>query len=143
MRWLETEKDMGPSVLLWGALGWGIGIAVFFMSDWVTAIFAGLIAVAITSLLVGLVASWHIPAEARHAADRAVDAFNKLYPNCKLASVALRSIEENRYVYSIRYDGPDNVRSKPQARRYFAVSRDSEPLVDELDKSDWWPRGLK
>ena len=143
MRWLETERDMGPFVLLWGALGWGVGIAVFFISNWLMAVLAGLSTVGILSMLVEVVSSWRIPKDTRRAAETAVAAFKSLYPDCKLASVALRAVEENRFVYSLRYDGPRNIRSTPQARRYFAVSRDDDSNVVELENWDWWPRGLK
>lgn len=133
---------MGPSVLLYGCLAWGVGIAVFFVAGWVMAIVAGLAVAASTKVLVDLVASSRISADARLAADKAVDAFTNSYPDYNLSSVALRAIEDDRYVYSIRYEAPNQL-SKPQARCYFAVSRGTDTDVVELDKSDWWPRGLK
>jgi hypothetical protein len=142
MRWLETEKDMGPTVLLWGLLGWGVGIAVFFVSNWLMAVLLGLLTVATLSILLDFIASWRMPAEARCAAEHAVAAFTNSYPDYKLSSVALRAIEDDRFVYSIRYDTP-NGSSKPQSRCYFAVTRGIDTNVVELDRKDWWPRGLK
>ena len=142
MRWLEIEKDMGASDLLWVALGWGVGTAVFFVSDWVTAIFGGMLTAIVLSLLADFVVAWHIPKDARRAADKAVAAFANLYPSYKLSNVALRAIEDDRYVFSIRYDAPKEY-STPQVRRYFAVSRKLDSNAVELDERDWWPRGLK
>ena len=57
-------------------------------------------------------------------------------------SAALRAIEVDRYAYSIRYHAP-NQTSRPGSRRYFAVTRETDPIVVELDQCEWWPRGLK
>jgi len=142
MRWLQIEKDIGPSVVLFGVLGWSVGIAVFLLSDWLTAIFAGCITAVAPPILVDLIASWRIPAEARLDAEKAVAEFTKLYPERTLDSVALRAIEDDRFVYSIRYDEP-NVGSMPQQRCHFAVFRGPDGEIIELDPADWWPRGLK
>lgn len=81
------------------------------------------------------------PAQQR-IADKAVLAFSKAYPKSLICSAALRAIEVDRYVYAIRYDAP-NQASRPGSRRYFAVTRETDPVVAELDPNEWWPRGLK
>lgn len=143
MRSLETEKDMGPSILVWGAICWGIGITAFFFSGWLLAIFLGFVVPSSLIVLLEYVESWRIPPDARQSAELAVTAFEQSYPDYHISSVALRATESDRYIYSIRYVLPSGCRSTPQARRYFAVSRDALAKVDELETIDWWPSGLK
>lgn len=143
MRSLETEKDMGPSILAWGVASWALGITAFFLSGWLLAAFIGFIVPSSLIVLLAYVESWRIPREARQLAEAAVTAFKESYPDYQVTSVALRATEPERYIYSIRYDLPSGCRSTPQARRYFAVARDTFARVDELETTEWWPRGTK
>jgi hypothetical protein len=143
MRRLEIEGDMsGSSFILWSLIGWGVALTVFFFSSFFNALLAAVLTVGVFKLLNDYRLSWRIPTEARLLADKAVLAFNEAYPKSIFRSAALRAIEVDRYVYSIRYDDP-NQTSRPGSRRYFAVTRETDPVVVELDQSDWWPRGLK
>lgn len=143
MRRLEIESDMsGSSFILWSIIGWGVALIVFFLSNFFNALLAAVPTVLVLKLLNDYCASGRIPTEARLLADKAVLAFGKAYPKSIFRSAALRAIEVDRYVYSIRYDDP-NQSSRPGSRRYFAVTRETDPVVVELDPNEWWPRGLK
>ena len=143
MRRLEIESDMsGSSFILWSFIGWGVALIVFFLSNLFYALLAAVLIVDVFKLLNDNRLSWRIPTEAQLLADKAVLAFSKAYPKSLFRSAALRAIEVDRYVYAIRYDAP-NQASRPGSRRYFAVTRETDPVVVELDPNEWWPRGLK
>lgn len=143
MPWLDTERDLSPFEPLWGALALGLGVAIFFVSSLWIAILVTIATVIVIGLLSDLIASIGIPSDARTASKRAVDAFRESYPECRFSNVALRAVESDRFVFSVRFDAPNGVLHEPQARRYFSVPRDNEATIVELNNRDWWPRGLK
>jgi hypothetical protein len=143
MRWLETENDMsGRPLVLCTLLGLGVGLTVYYLSNFLNALLSGILTVVFISVLSDYLSSWRVPTEARILAEKAIFAFCESYPDFRVRSVALRAIEVDRFVYSIRYDAQNHT-SRPGLRRYFAVTRETDPSVVELDQRDWWPRGLK
>ena len=142
LRWLELERDMSPWLLVWSLIGWGIGIAVYLSEGWVLGVISFFLATGLACLIQEFIGSIRIPTEARCFSNEAVSAFEKAYPDAQITSVALRAIEEERYIFSVRYQSPRQI-SKPEARLYFAVSRSNNHDVTELDIAEWWPRGLK
>lgn len=74
----------------------------------------------------------------REALALARSEFQQRYPTEHIKDVALRAVEPERFVFSIR-----SRMGNPQPRRYFGVSRMPPDVVEELPRRDWWPRGLK
>lgn len=79
-----------------------------------------------------------LPPGAHDAARLALEFFRERYPSEPPTSVAVRAVEPERYIISVRYGF-----GMPDPRRYFAVPREGDGEITELRCSDWWPRGLK
>jgi hypothetical protein len=142
LRWLEIEKGMSPWILLWSLIAWGIGIAVYLSYDWFLGVASFVLTMGLIYFTTQFIESLGISAAAKIDANEAVAAFESAYPGDQITSVALRAVEEERYVYSMRYRSPGQI-SFPEPRRYFAVARTTGKNVIELDTMEWWPRGLK
>lgn len=139
---VERETNPGPFVIIVGLVllpvvpvvwwygGWRYGLSVWFG----TLIVAGIID--------WLVLAWRIPSEARAASRLAVAEFKRLYPSNSVVSVAVRAVEPDRFVFSVRYQEAHTISMPPQ-RRYFAVTRTAQPIVMELDTHGWPVFGLK
>jgi hypothetical protein len=139
---VERETNPGPFVIVVGLVllpvvpvvwwygGWRYGLSVWFG----TLIVAGIID--------WLVLAWRIPSEARAASRLAVAEFKRLYPSNSVVSVAVRAVEPDRFVFSVRYQEAQTISMPPQ-RRYFAVTRTAQPIVMELDTHDWPVFGVK
>src|SRR6266511_4347637 len=104
MVWMEVEYETNPNpcVLLLFCLAFPLVPLVWWYAGWVNGLFAwfGLsIAVGVVNWFV---AAWSIPPEARTAAKLAVEEFKRLYPADTVKSVAVRGVEPERFVFSVR-----------------------------------------
>jgi hypothetical protein len=138
MAWVEVEEELGPWMLLFGYADFAAGLAVWIWYDLVTALVVYLGVLFSVSMLRGLYLQLHLPRAARLAAQRALDFFREQFPEERVKSVAVRAIEAERIVVSVRYG-----LGYPTPRRYFAVSLPDLEEIVELDRAAWWPRGLK
>jgi hypothetical protein len=144
MVWMEVEHETNPNprVLLLFCLAFPLVPLVWWYSGWVNGFFAWFGVSVAVGMVDSFVAAWRIPPEARGASKLAVEEFRRLHSTDTVKSVAVRAVEPERFVFSVRYETPNTV-SFPTARRYFAVSRAEPVTATELAVENWWPRGLK
>ena len=139
---LEIEKPsvFSPSVLaliaslcvgsvLFISNGLGIGLIGFYGTFIVVQ---GISDVINTALL---------PSAARIYAEAALRHFKLEYPDAKIINLAVRDMNEERLIISVRYERP-GIYSHPTPRVYYAVGRSDQTVTTEEIRR-WWPKGLK
>ena len=127
----------GREVAIGSTAGCLAGLAGWYWANWRI----GLVSYLASILLVGALFDRRrdlAPSDAERAMELAVAAFTGLYPEDRVDSVALRAVEPDRLVISVRYN-----RGMPLPRRYFSVSRSEPYQVVEEDTAEWWPHGLR
>ena len=136
---LEVERDPNPREMqIYLVAGLTLGTFAYLLAG-VWAALATLIVVAgEVHIVFDMLAKRQISPTIREGATRAVAVFRQTYPNDELKSVALRAIETNRFVYSLRYGI-----GRPGPRRYFGVAKTGGDVVEISAGSRYWPRGLK
>jgi hypothetical protein len=138
MFWIEVEEEPASWSDLTCYLAIAVGVAVWWWNDLVTGVMASLGA---ATLGVALQVIWlqiRLPREARRAARVVVAWYQKRFPQEPVASVAVRAIEPDRYVISIRHEV-----GQPRIRRYFAIARPDLVDIVELPVAQWWPFRVK
>lgn len=139
---IEVEHDHGrAATVVLSGVACAAGIAGWWLADCCWGLIAYFVAVWILvtmRLLVTSLLQPPLPADASRAVEKALEAFARRYPDDKVTSTAIRAVEPDRIIVSVRYGT-----GRPGPRRYFAVSRPRLDTVTELDIKAWWPRGLR
>src|SRR4051794_6736397 len=118
MVWMEVENETcsGPCAVVAGLLLLAVLPAVWWVAGWeyALAVWLGMLIVAGTMDWFAL--AWRIPSEAKAASRLALAEFKRLHPADEVKGVAVRSVEPERFVFSVRYE-TSNIVSFPTARR--------------------------
>jgi hypothetical protein len=138
MAWVEVEEDVGAWFYVGCYLAFAAGLAVWWWRGFAAglAIYLGVGCAAVLGRQLWL--QMVLPREARQAARVVLAWFRERYPEERVEGVAVRAIEPQRFVIAVRHGC-----GRPTPRRYFAVSRPGLTGITELERADWWPRGLK
>ncbi len=141
---MEIERELNPGfcVVVSGCLLLPVQTAVWWFAgcEWALAVWIDTLLVA--GLADRLVAAWRLPPRAWAASKLTLAEFKRLHPADTVLSVAVREVEPERFVFSVRYQEPVTI-CDPPPRRYYAVSRIESQTVTELDARDWPVFGIK
>jgi hypothetical protein len=142
MRFIDIEDNLNKT--LWPATL--IGLTLGALATWWFGGRSGTIVIAIAPAFLILAIQFgriiRLPAEARRAAEHVGRWFEARFPDHQLKSLAVRAVEPERYVISVRCER-NGVKSWPTPRRYFAVARSDFGEIIEVPHGQYWGRGLK
>src|SRR5260221_11400623 len=82
-----------------------------------------------------------LPSVARICAEAALRHFKLEYPDAKIINLAVRDMNEEHLIISVRYERP-GIHSHPSTRMYYAVGRSDQTVAAE-ETTKWRPTGLK
>jgi hypothetical protein len=142
MHWVEVEADTDMWSPVAGCVGFVIVAIAWWYGNFWLSLFILYAIVLLIHLTVGFWRSAYLPKDAWYAGMLVEKWFREHFPEKRVESVAVRAVEPQRFVISVRYTERKIV-SYPIAREYFAIDRPSLSEVTELPKHEWWPRGLK
>ena len=133
------ERDPNPrEMAIYLVTGLALATVAYLQAGGWAALAAFILAAGLVHVVFDALAKRKLSPPIRKGADRAVEAFLDAYPDDELQGVALRAIEADRFVYSLRYGI-----GRPGPRRYFGVAKTGTVVFEIADGCRYWPRGLK
>ena len=138
---IEIEKSPVSILPMAVIVGLCIGGLIGISKDLCTGSLVGCFAIMVGQSFADAIDRRNLPVDAELCAKAAVDRFRAENPDTRIVSVAVRDTNEERFIISVRYDGP-HIQAIPTARTYYAVRRTDQAVTLE-DRRMWWPKGLK